>query len=138
MAKFQKGTSGNPAGRKPGNARVQPLREAIAEHVPEIIDTLTELARAGDVGACRLLLERVLPPVKAMEQPMPLPGLDAGSGLVEAGQAVLQAAGSGQLAPSQASQLLGALASQAKLIETTELVKRIEALEQKHGTEKPN
>lgn len=129
---FKPGQSGNPGGRKPGTAKLAPLREAIAAHVPDIIATLVEQAKGGDVGACRLLLERVLPPVKAVEQTVPVPGMDASSGMVETGQAILQATGAGELAPGQASQLLGALAAQAKLVETTELIARVAALEAKH------
>ena len=48
------------------------LRAGIAERVPDILDRLTEAALAGDVQAARLLLERVLPPVKPVELPVEL------------------------------------------------------------------
>ena len=45
------------------------------------------------------------------------------------GHAHVQAAADGDLAPAQAAQIVTALGSVAKIIETTELVRRIEALE---------
>lgn len=62
---WQPGQSGNPAGRKPGSGEVAALRAGIREHVPAIVQKLVEAALAGDTGAARLLLERVIPPMKA-------------------------------------------------------------------------
>jgi hypothetical protein len=107
------------------------LRGAIAEHVPDILAKLVDAATAGDVAAARLLLERVIPPIKAAELPTPIE-LPEGS-LSEQGRAVVTAAGAGDLAPGQASQLLAGLGALAKLIETDELAARIAALEAKHG-----
>jgi hypothetical protein len=129
---WKPGQSGNPAGRKPGTGDVAKLRAAIAGQVPDIIKNLTTAALAGDVGAARLLLERVIPPLKAAEQPAPLEMPDGT--LTDQGRAVLAAAGAGELAPSQAAQLLAGLGALAKLIETDELAARIAALEAKHGS----
>lgn len=107
------------------------LRESIAQHVPEIISKLVAAATAGDAAAARLLLDRVIPPIKAAELPAPME-LPNGC-LADQGRAVLAAAGSGCLAPGQAAQLLAGLGSLAKLIETDELAARIAALEAKHG-----
>jgi len=129
--RWKPGESGNPRGRAPGTGEVAKLRKGIAEHVPAIISKLVEQAKGGDAGAARLLLERVVAPLKAAEQPVPI-SLPAGT-LTEQGRAVLQAAGLGELAPGQASQLLAGLGALAKLIETDELAARIAALEGKHG-----
>lgn len=128
---FRPGVSGNPSGRPPGTGEVAKLRASIAEHVPAIVAKLVEQAKAGDSAAARLLLERVLPPIKAAEQPAPI-ALPDGS-LTDQGRAVLTAAGTGDLAPSQAAQLLAGLGALAKLVETDELVARVAALEQRNG-----
>lgn len=65
------------------------LRASIAGHVPEIIGQLVEAAKGGDVQAARLLLERVLPPMKPTELAVPL-ALPDGS-LTDQGRAVLAA-----------------------------------------------
>lgn len=125
--RFKKGQSGNPAGRPSSANSIAKLRAEIAKDIPAIIAKQVELAKAGDAQAARLLLERVLPPVRASEQPVPI-SLPT-EGLVDQGRAVMAAAGAGELAPGQASQLLAGLASLAKLVETEELEKRLTALE---------
>ena len=129
---WKPGQSGNPAGRRPGTGAIANLRAAITKDIPDIIASLTAAAKAGDVGAARLLLERAIPPIKAAEMPTPIV-LPHGS-LSEQGRAVMVAAGAGAIAPGQAAQLLTGLGSLAKLIETDELMRRIDALEAKHGT----
>lgn len=69
--------------------------------------------------------------MKATEQPVAL-ALPDGS-LTEQGRAVLAAAGAGVLAPGQAAQLIAALGTLARVIETDELAARIAALEDRHG-----
>jgi Family of unknown function (DUF5681) len=128
---FKPGQSGNPKGRPPGSGKVAKLRESIEQHVPSIIEALVQKALMGDAGAARVLIERVIPPLKAAELPTPI-ALPA-TGLSDQGRAILDAAGSGTLAPGQAGALLSGLGALAKLIETTELVERIKALEQKHA-----
>lgn len=134
MGRWQPGASGNPAGRKPGTGEVGKLRAAIAEHVPSIVVQLVEAAKAGDVQAARLLLERVIPPVKATEaaQAVPLPG----ETLTEQGRAVLAAVAAGELAPGQGATLLGALGTLARVVEVDELLRRVEALEARNGAER--
>ena len=126
---WKPGQSGNPAGRKPGTGEVARLRAAIAEHVPPIIAKLTAAALAGDVSAARLLLERVIPPLKASEETAAL-SLPDGT-LTEQGRAVLGAVAIGDLAPGQGAALLASLGTLAKLTETDELERRIQALEAK-------
>lgn len=128
---WKPGQSGNPAGKPPGSGELQKLRAAISEHVPEIIDQLVTAARAGDIQAARLILERVLPPVKAIEQPQ---AIDTPPGtLTDQGRAVLAAVAAGELAPGQGAQLLAAIGTLGKVVEVDELAARITALEKQHA-----
>lgn len=113
--RWKAGESGNPAGRPKGLAEVTKLRQAIGEHIPQIVSKLVEQALGGDVQASRLLLERTLPVLKPTELPIGLPLPDGD--LPALGVAVLQAAFGGLIAPSQAAALLTAMASTAKLTE---------------------
>ena len=81
----------------------------------------------GDIGAARLLLERVCAPLKAAEEAAPLT-LPDGTLTVQ-GRAVLAAVAVGELAPSQGAALLASLGTLAKLQEGDELEARIVALE---------
>jgi len=129
--KWKPGQSGNPRGRTPGTGEVAKLRASIAEHVPAIVKQLVDLAKGGDTAAARLLLERVIPPLKPSEQAA-LIAMPEGS-LTDQGKSVLAALGAGALGPTQAAQLLTSLGAMAKLIETDELAARVAALEAKNG-----
>jgi hypothetical protein len=124
------GVSGNPKGKKPGSGELQRLRATIASDVPEILAGLVTTAKAGDVQAARLILERVLPPVKAIEQAVELQLPDGGT-LTAQGRAVLSAVAGGDLAPGQGAQLLAAIGNLARVTEIDELTNRITALEEK-------
>lgn len=62
MAKFQKGRSGNPSGKKPGilNKRTQLTRQ-FEVHAEALINKTVELALEGDVTALKLCIERLVP-----------------------------------------------------------------------------
>ena len=126
--KWKAGESGNPNGRPPGVGEVTRLRDSIAAHLPAIIMQLVTKAKSGDSQAARLLLERVLPPMKAIEQPTMLLLPDDGT-LTAKAAAVLSAAAAGVLAPGHAAQLITALGTLAKISEVDELAARITALE---------
>ena len=132
---WKPGQSGNPAGRRPGSGDVAKLRAAIGARVPAILETLATAALAGDVGAARLLLERVIPPLKASEEAAPL-ALPDGT-LTEQGRAVLGAVAAGELAPGQGAALLGAIGTLARVVELDELARRVAALESKGGDDEP-
>lgn len=125
---WKPGQSGNPTGRKPGSGKVAALRDGIAEVVPELVQALIDKARDGDVQAARLLIERVIPPMRAAElaQPLTLPG----GSLTDQGRAVLRSVAAGELAPGQGAQLLSAIAALGRTTEIDELARRLDALEQ--------
>jgi hypothetical protein len=125
---WQKGQSGNPKGKPPGSGELQRLRASIASDVPDILTGLVNAAKGGDVQAARLILERVLPPVKAIEQAVALQMPEGGT-LTAQGRAVLSAVALGDLAPGQGAQLLTAIGTLARVTEIDELTQRIDKLE---------
>ncbi|MCB0123172.1 MAG: hypothetical protein KDE58_13045 [Caldilineaceae bacterium] len=134
MARFKTGESGNPKGRPKGVAdkRTQ-YRKLLEPHADILIQKVVDLALEGDTTALRLCLERICPPIKATDSPVVFP-FPKDAPLADAGNAILQAAAAGVLSPQQAQQLLSAVATQAKIIETDELARRVEALEQAHAS----
>ena len=104
------------------------VADSIAAHLPEIIAQLVEKAKAGDAQAARLLLERVLPSLKPIEQPVAL-SLPAGEGLTAQGVAIVEAVATGTLAPGQGAALLTGLGALARIKEIDELERRIAQLE---------
>ena len=129
---WQPGQTGNPKGRPPGQSEITRLRAAIAVHVPSILEQLVTAAKGGDVQASRLILERVLPPLKGIEQAVELHWPKGGT-LTAKATAVLNAAAAGDLAPGQAGQLIAALGTLAKISEVDALTARITALEATHA-----
>ena len=126
--RWKAGESGNPAGRKPGTGEVAAIRAALAERVPDLLAAMMARALEGDVGAARLLLERAIAPLKAIEQAVTLTLPNDGT-LTAKASAVLSAAAAGDLAPGQAAQLIAALGTLAKIHEVDELAARIAVLE---------
>lgn len=126
--RWRAGESGNPKGRTPGTGEVGKLRASIALHLPDIIAQLVARAREGDAQAARLLLERVLPPMKPIEQAVAL-SLPTGEGMTAQGVAIVQAVAAGILAPGQGAALLTGLGTLARIKEIDELELRITALE---------
>jgi len=104
------------------------MRATLATDLDKIIYTLKSQALAGDAQAIRIILDRVLPTLRPVELPTTL-DLPADGTLADQARAVVQAAADGDLAPAQAAQIVTALGGVAKIIETTDLVRRIEALE---------
>ena len=129
---WKPGQTGNPKGRPPGQFEITRLRAWLACDVPEILAGLVMAAKSGDVQAARWILERILPPVKPIEQAVALKLPDGGT-LTAKASAVLPAAAAGDLAPGQAAQLIAALGTLAKIHEVDELAARITALEATHA-----
>lgn len=128
--KWKPGQSGNPTGRPKGSGPFAAVRESISEHMPEIIATLATQAKSGDVAAARLLMERIYPALKPVEQTQPIAMPD--TSLTERGKAVLEAVAAGDLAPSQGAALVAAIGALARVIEVDELVARVAALEERN------
>lgn len=129
---WKAGQSGNPKGRPPGVSAITKMRASLSADVPDILAGLVAAAKGGDVQAARLILERVLPPLKGVEQPVTLSLPDGGT-LTAKADAVLCAAAVGDLAPGQAAQLISALGAMAKITEIDDLNARITKLENDRG-----
>ena len=115
-------------GRPPGRGPVAEMRAKLSTNLDAIIGVLRAQALGGDVQAIRIILDRVSPALRPTELATAL-DLPAGGSLADQARAVVQAAADGNLAPSQAAQIVAALGGVAKIVETVELEARIAALE---------
>lgn len=120
--KFSAGQSGNPKGRRPGSlTKLGKIRQGLETALPEILDALITSAKAGDPISARLILDRVLPPLKAeTRQSMSMPVDPDG---------ILAATANGQIGLDQAVAVMNLVATRIKIFEAQELISRIEALE---------
>ena len=85
-----------------------------------------ELAKAGDTVALRLVLERLLPKSRAVRIDLPMRTLED---LDQAGETVREALAEGAVTLDEVRSLAGLLEARRRLIETTELERRLAALE---------
>ena len=128
---WRRGQSGNPAGKPRGTRNHASLMiEAILESgACEVTKAVIEAAKAGDTAAARLVLERLLSPVRERPIRLDLPAIDSMVGVAEAQQVVLAAVAAGDLTPGEGDTVAGILDARRRAIETIVLEERIALLE---------
>jgi hypothetical protein len=109
---------------------VMALMEGGAEQVTRVV---IDAAKAGDLTAARLVIERLAPPLRERPLSLPLPDTATVAGVSAAQQAILEAVGGGEILPGEGTALAGILEVRRKALETVELEQRISALEARHG-----
>ena len=66
---WKAGQSGNPKGRpRKSQKTMAQLRSQISEHLPDVIEVLANAAKDEDVQAARILVERCVPSMRALDQ----------------------------------------------------------------------
>ena len=120
--------NGNP-GRPPGSKnRTTLLAAALLEgEAEELVRKGVELAKGGDVVMLKFLLGRLLPKERLV--PIDLPLADGDFDAVDAMGALLTAAVTGQIPPSEASALASIVATYARAIDVAEFRQRLESIE---------
>ncbi|WP_431855310.1 DUF5681 domain-containing protein [Azospirillum sp.] len=128
---FQKGQSGNPAGKPKGTRHKATLAaEALLDGEAEMITRKAiDMAKEGDSVALRLVLERVLPPRKERPVAFQMPVMNAAEDAAKAMAALVAAVAAGDLTPTEGSALAGMVETFRRTLETTELERRLAALE---------
>jgi hypothetical protein len=122
-------------GRRPGRGPAAELRAALAEDLHPILQALRAKALEGDTAAIGLILSRLVAPLKP-EEPATEIELPASGTLSDIARATIAAVAQGQVAPSQAASLIGALAAAARVVEVDELQARVQALEDATGAKR--
>jgi len=104
---FQKGESGNPAGRPRGarNRTTVLLENLLAEDGEAIARKAIELAKAGETAALRMCLDRLVRARKDEPVVFDLPLLDTAADSVAAAARIVAAVADGDLTPSEAVDL---------------------------------
>jgi hypothetical protein len=101
---FQKGESGNPAGGARNRATVL-MENLLAEDAEAIARKAIELAKAGEIAALRMCLDRLVPARKDEPVVFDLPPLDTAADSVAAAARIVAAVAAGDLTPSEAMDL---------------------------------
>ncbi|MBS0586855.1 MAG: hypothetical protein JSS37_02625 [Proteobacteria bacterium] len=129
---FEKGKSGNPRGRPAGarNKASLMLDKLMEKGAQDIVETVIDRAKGGDMTAARLILERLAPPAKERPIAIALPPVCHVQGVVDAQALVIASLSSGELLPGEATAIMTMLEAQRKGIETVKLEARIKSLEE--------
>lgn len=123
---WQKGQSGNPAGRSP---RVERLRQLLDPYQDRLVMKAIKMALAGDMMAMRLVLERIAPPPKPESAPVSIPGIALAKTMADKARAIVDAVGGGAISPDAGATLLGAIANASRIVESEEHARQIAELE---------
>jgi hypothetical protein len=120
--------AGNP-GRKPGSKnRTTLVAEALLkDEETALVRKAIELAKAGDLQMLKFLLDRILPTERSVH--VDLPPMDGAFDAVSALGAIIEAVGTGRIAPSEAAALANPVAAYARIIDDAEFGERLDNIE---------
>jgi len=140
--RFVPGVSGNPAGRPRGslNKVTRACMDLLGEDAESIMGKLIKLAKSGKPYALRLAVERLIPARASRDRAVAfeLPDVATAADLAGAAAAVIAHAAAGDITLSEAREFMVLLEGQRKVMETTDLVVRLEALESAAGAVTPD
>jgi hypothetical protein len=132
---FNKGRSGNPAGRPEGSRHKASLAvDALLEGEAEAIGRkCIEMAKNGDATAMRLVMERISPVRRGRPVRFDMPPVASSADVVTAISWVIQAVASGELTPEEAATVASVLETKRRAIEIVEIERRLAELESEHS-----
>jgi hypothetical protein len=107
-------------------ATLEALLDAEGEN---LLRAAIERGRAGDVGALRMAIERIMPPLKDRLVTLPLEGIETVADLLKAIGVVIADVARGKLTPTEGSTLVGMLSAMRSAFETCEMETRLRAIE---------
>jgi hypothetical protein len=105
------------------------LESLLAGEGEALIKTAIERARAGDGAALRLVIDRLLPPMRERFLKFDLPPVESVADLPRAVACVVGSVAKGELTPSEGTALCGMLQSMRSAFELVDLAARLEAIE---------
>ena len=128
---FERGRSGNPAGRRTGSRNV--TTEAAAALLVGESEALTrkavELALSGDPTAMRLCLERILPACRERTVNFALPPIESAADIAAAMKADTSALADGAITPGEAATIAAVVDTFVRAIETSDFDRRLQLME---------
>src|SRR5215468_12666045 len=124
---YERGRSGNPAGRQTGSRNKATLAAAalLAGESEALTRKAVELALAGEPAAMRLCLERILPPCRERAVKFALPPIESAADIAAAMKAVTSALAGGVITPGEAARIAAVVDTFVRAIETSDFERRL-------------
>jgi septal ring-binding cell division protein DamX len=130
---FQKGQSGNPAGRQLGsrNRTTEMVEQLLEAEATAISRKVIDLALEGNPAMLKLCLERIAPVRKGRSVPLPLGSIKSASDRAAAQALIVEAMAESRIAPEEAAAAAKVLDAAGAAFEAADHESRIAALEEK-------
>ena len=132
---FEKGRSGNPAGRPRGsrNRASRAMQQQLDGESDALTRKAVELALDGNTTALRLCLDRLLAPRRDRPAPLKLPPVGDAGGLAGAMAAITAAAGNGEISSTDAGRWARLVDIFLKALDSHVFEQRLDELEKRLG-----
>ena len=129
--RFKPGQSGNPNGRPQGsrNAATLALESLLDGQAEALTQKAIDLALAGDLGALRICLDRILPPRKDRPVAFEIPPINTIEDAPKVMAAVTAAVAQGGLTVGEASDVAQLVEAYVRSMEASDLENRLRAIE---------
>lgn len=133
QGRFQKGQSGNPAGKPKGTRhRATVLLEALMQDGAEaVVSTVMNAAKNGDMQAAKIILDRLIPARKDAPISIDLPSINTANDAAAAMSGILSATCHGEITPAEADTVAKLIGGFSRQLELANFEERLQALEQK-------
>ncbi|HEY8162614.1 MAG TPA: DUF5681 domain-containing protein [Methylocystis sp.] len=130
---FQKGQSGNPAGKPKGTRHKTTLlaEKLMQDDAENIVNAVLRSAKDGDMTAARIVMDRIVPARRDNPVNFELPDIQSAVDAANAMGAILAAVACGDLTPAEAGEISKLLDSFIRTLEATEFEVRLRALEER-------
>src|SRR6516164_8498812 len=120
--RFEKGVSGNPAGRPRGsrNSATRACETLLEGQAEALTQKAVDMALAGDTVALKICIDRIFPPRRDKPVEFPLPPINTARDAADVMASVMNAVATGQLTPADASEISKVVACTVKSFEAAE------------------
>ena len=129
---FEAGNPGKPKGARHKTTLL--AEKLMQEDAKAIVESVVNAAKAGDLVAARIVLDRIAPARRDNPVAFELPKIESAADAVAAQSAILSAVANGELTPGEAAEVSKLIDGFVKAIELSEIDERLRRLEERAAT----
>jgi len=132
---FKPGQSGNPSGKPKGakNHATRLAESLLDSQVKELVEKCVEMALSGNGQAMKICMDRLISVRKDRPISLAPPQLENAEDAAKAMKSIAGAVSESKITPSEAQILSAVIENYRKVTETTEIEKRLTALEARNN-----